>query len=63
MQNDKQTGAAAKYNNKTALEYAEMEGNTEAAQVVRTGMLRDQPRMKLNHTRICLLRCLSILRF
>ena len=39
MQNDKQTGSNAKYKNKTALEYAEIQGKTEAAQMIRTGTL------------------------
>ena len=38
MQNHKQTVSYAKYNNKTPLEYAEMEGKTEAAHVIRAGM-------------------------
>ena len=39
MQNGNYAGVAAKYNNKTALEYAEMQGKPEVAQAIRTGTL------------------------
>jgi hypothetical protein len=52
MQNDKRTGSNAKYNNKTALEYAEMEGKTEAAQVIRAGTLATTHACNISHTYI-----------
>jgi hypothetical protein len=39
MQNGKYTGGDAKYNNKTALEWAETQGRAEAAQAIRAGTL------------------------